>query len=270
MKSEEERARAQFEYERKHHDLILMSEPGPERAKAFSKAYSGLAAGMKSKKFLDQETEPDRKARQKFRLLKRFLHQYSNVAECGPGNFHLAKVVAKKVNSLALVDVANNNPKAKLPKNCTFTKGDGVHLPKVLRQLDLVWSAHVVEHIHPDELNEHLVDVRRALVKGGHYAIFTPNRFSGPHDISRRFSNVAEGLHLKEYTVRELRRALKHAGYSKILHYAGGKGIYIRVPAFWPLMLELKLSLCPKFTRRPFTSCLPVRAVLGIIIVGRK
>lgn len=270
MKSVEERARAQFEYERKHHDLILMSEPGPERARAFSKAYRGLAAGMKSKKFLDQDTEPDRKARQKFRLLKLFLHQYSNVAECGPGNFHLAKVVAKKVNSLALVDVANNNPKAKLPKNCSFTKGDGVHLPKVLRQLDLVWSAHVIEHIHPDELNEHLVDVRRALVKGGHYAIFTPNRFSGPHDISRQFSNVAEGLHLKEYTVRELRRALKHAGYSKILCYAGGKGVYIRVPAFWPMIVELKLSLCPRIMRRFFASCLPFKALLGIIMVGQK
>lgn len=270
MKSEGERARAQFEYERKHHDLILTSEPGPERAKAFSRAYSGLAAGMKSKKFLDQETEPDNKARQKFRLLRRFLMTSSNVAECGPGSFHLAKVVAKKVHSLALVDVANNNPKATLPKNCTFTKGDGVHLPKSLRKLDLVWSAHVVEHIHPDELNEHLVDVRRALRPGGYYVIFTPNRLSGPHDISRRFSETAEGLHLHEYTVYELRRALKHAGYGKILCYAGGKGWYVRVPVLWPLLIELKLSLCPKFTRRFFASLLPVRALLGIILVGRK
>ena len=128
----------------------------------------------------------------------------------------------------------------------------------------------MVEHSHPDEVHDHLVDVRRALKPGGHYVIFTPNRFSGPHDISRRFSNVAEGLHLKEYTVRELRQALKKAGYTKIRHYAGGKGIYIRVPAFWPLVVECKLSLCPKFTRRFFASCLPIKAVLGIIIVGQK
>lgn len=270
MKSEMERAKAQFEYERKHHELILMSEPGPERAKAFSKAYSGLAAGMKSKKFLDQETEPDAKARQKFRLLKRFLNSSSNAAECGPGNFHLAKVVAKHVRSLALVDVANNNPKAKLPKNCTFTKSDGVHLPKVLNKLDLVWSAHVVEHIHPDELFEHLFDVRRALAKKGRYVIFTPNRFSGPHDISRHFSHEAEGLHLKEYTVRELRKALKLTGYSQIRSYAGGKGIYIRVPGWLPVLAEMKLSLCPSFSRRFFANLLPVKALLGIIIVGKK
>jgi SAM-dependent methyltransferase len=225
---------------------------------------------MNNGTFLDQETEPANKATQKFQLLKRFFNHSSQVAECGPGSFHLAKVVAPKVASLALVDVVNNNPKAKLPKNSTFFKSDGVHMPKLLKDLDLVWSAHVVEHIHPDEVQDHLVDVRRSLAAGGHYIIFTPNRFSGPHDISRRFSNVAEGLHLKEYTVRELRRALKQAGYSKVLCYAGGKGIYVRVPAFWPIIVEFKLSLCPRFMRRFFASCLPVKALLGIIIVGKK
>lgn len=270
MKSVQERARAQFEYEREHHARILAAPAGEDRALAFSEAYDGLYAGMRSKIFLDQETEPKRKAVQKFKLLKRYLTSSSNVAECGPGNFHLAKVVAPHVESLALVDVVNGNPKAKLPKNCKFYKNDGIHLPAKLNDLDLVWSAHVVEHIHPEEVYDHLVDVRRALAEGGSYVIFTPNRLSGPHDISRRFSNVAEGLHLKEYTVRELRQALKNAGYSKITHYAGGKGLYLKVPAWLPWLTEFKLKLCPRFARRLCASLLPVKAVLGIIIVAQK
>ncbi len=270
MKSELERARAQFEYECEHHARILAAPRGSKRAIAFAEAYGGLAMGMKKGVFLDQETEPEQKAVQKFQLLKRFLSKASNVAECGPGSFHLAQVVAPKVKSLSLVDVVNNNPGLTLPKNSTFFESDGVHLPKTLTNLDLIWSAHVIEHIHPDEVHAHLTDARRALSKGGHYIIFTPNRLSGPHDISRRFSNAAEGLHLKEYTVRELRRALKTAGYSKVSCYAGGKGIYVRVPAFWPMVVEFKLSLCPRFTRRFFANLLPIKALLGIIIVGQK
>ena len=270
MKTELERARAQYEYEREHHARILAAPAGEERALAFAEAYDGLYAGMRSKVFLDQETEPKRKAVQKFRLLKRFLTSSSHVAECGPGNFHLAKVVAPHVESLALVDVVNGNPKAKLPKNCKFYESDGVHLPAKLNDLDLVWSAHVVEHIHPEEVYDHLVDVRRTLADGGNYVIFTPNRLSGPHDISRRFSNVAEGLHLKEYTVRELKQALKNAGYSKITHYAGGKGLYLKVPTWVPLLAEFKLKFWPRPLRRLFASFLPVKAILGIIIVGQK
>lgn len=270
MKSSLDQARAQFEFERKHHARILASAPGEERSLAFAEAYGRLYAGMRSKQFLDQETEPKKKAKQKFKLLKRFLTSSSQVAECGPGNFDLAKVVAPHVSSLVLVDVVNNNSKTRLPKNCQFYESDGVHLPAELENLDLVWSAHVIEHIHPEEVFDHLVDVRRALKTGGCYVIFTPNRLSGPHDISRRFSKITEGLHLKEYTVHELRQALKHAGYSKITHYAGGKGLYVRVPAWLPWLVEFKLKLLPSFLRRPLASFLPVKAILGIIIVARR
>lgn len=270
MKSVLERAAAQFDYERQQHQIIMATTKGPARAKAFTEAYAGLAAGQQRGDFLDQETEPLKKARQKYRLLRRFISPSSKVAECGPGNFDLAKTVAPQVKSLAVIDVIDASATAKLPKNCTFFETDGVHLPADLINLDLVWSSHVVEHIHPDELINHLQDVHRALKPGGHYVVFTPNRLSGPHDISRYFTNTAEGLHLKEYTVRELRRALKKAGYTKILHYAGGKGVYVRVPAFWPLIVELKLSLCPSFMRKFFSAWLPIKALLGIIIVGQK
>ncbi len=270
MKSELERAKSQFEYEKKHHDRILAAPKGEARAKAFSEAYGGLAEGMRDGRFLDQETEPQAKATQKFQLLKRFLNSESNVAECGPGSFHLAQVVAPKVKSLALVDVTNNNPDAKLPSNCTFYQNDGVHLPSELNNLDLVWSAHVVEHIHPDELADHLFDVRRALADKGHYIIFTPNRFSGPHDISKKFADEAQGLHLREYTAHELEDLLVQAGYTKRLWYAGGKGLYLRIPFGLVQLVEFKLWALPKAISKRLVRLIHIRAILGIIVAAQK
>lgn len=270
MKTELERARAQFEYEREHRERILNTPKGEERSRAFNEAYGGLYAGMAQKVFLDQETEPERKATQKLKLLRRFLPPDATVAEFGPGNLHLARAVSPLVKSLALIDVAEPDPSIHLPANCTFYKGDGVALPENLQGFDLMWSAHVVEHIHPDDVHDHLVNVREALRNGGSYIIFTPNRFSGPHDISRRFSDVAQGLHLKEYTVREMRDALQKSGFKKIDAFAGGKGIYLHVPLWLPLLTEWKLRLLPTSIRRRIASFLPVKAILGIIIVGTK
>jgi hypothetical protein len=58
--------------------------------------------------------------------------------------------------------------------------------------------------------------VGRALKPGGRYLVVTPNRLSGPHDISRAFDDVARGFHLKEYTYGELSRALRQAGFRRV------------------------------------------------------
>ena len=270
MATEHQRAQAQFTYEKEHRARILAAPKGQARSQAFNEAYDGLYAGMASGDFLDQETEPQRKATQKLKLLRRFFSSDSRVAEFGPGNFHLARAVAPLVASLTLIDVAQPDASVQLPANCTFYKGDGISLPQDLHGFDLMWSAHVVEHIHPEDVHEHLVNVRAALNDGGSYIIFTPNRFSGPHDISKRFSDVAQGLHLKEYTVSEMRDALQKAGFKKIDAFAGGKGFYLHVPLWLPLLTEWKLHFLPVSIRRRVASFLPVKAILGIIIVGTK
>lgn len=270
MKSEQERALAQYEYEKEHRERILTSPKGKKRARAFADAYSGLAKGIASKKFCDLETESQEKGIQKFQLVKRFLGSMDVAAEFGPGDFSLARVVAQCVYSLALIDVVDDSAKAKLPKNCTFYQGDGVSVPQGLFGFTVAYSSHVIEHMHPEELHDHLVSVHQSLAEKGKYIIFTPNGLSGPHDISKAFSDVAEGLHLKEYTVGELHSLLRNAGFSKVWCYAGGKGIYIRVPLSLSLSIEAFLDVLPQKSRRFFASFLLVRALLGIIIVGQK
>lgn len=269
MESEIERARAQFEYEREHRSRILKSVKGTKRKRAFIEAYSGLSDGMKSGRFLNQELDAEQKAEEKFRLLRRFLRSSDSVAELGPGEYFLANIVADRVLSLALIDVVGTVNES-LPTNCRMYVGDGTLMPKRLRNLNMIWSAHVLEHIHPRSLNEHLASVQNALIDGGHYVIFTPNRFTGPHDISKSFSPIAQGLHLKEYTVTEMRHALLKSKFKKILCYAGGKGIYLRVPIVLPLFLESVLGILPFSLARTLAEFLLFKALLGIILVGRK
>jgi hypothetical protein len=78
------------------------------------------------------------------------------------------------------------------------------------------------EHIAPDEITETLEKLRNILKDLGQLLIITPHRFSGPHDISGHFLKLgskAEGLHLKEFDLKELASDAKKSNYSEILGY---------------------------------------------------
>ena len=66
-----------------------------------------------------------------------------------------------------------------------------------------------------------------ALRPGGHYICITPNRHTGPHDISAAFADEAEGFHLHEYTYPELRTAFQAAGLRKprVIERAQGRSL---------------------------------------------
>jgi len=66
----------------------------------------------------------------------------------------------------------------------------------------------------------------------GIYICVTPNRLSGPHDISKYFDVTATRFHLKEYTNTELSDLFKEAGFLKVRAYVGAMGIYVRFPLF--------------------------------------
>lgn len=270
MDSQSQRERAQYEFERRHRNAILNSRPGTERENAFTAAYSGLAKGIADGSFVNREEDTSKKAKEKSRLLLRLLKETDRCAEYGPGDGALALAIAPHVASLALVDVVPRPQGLALPKNCSWHQENGVGIPSSLSRLDCIWSSHAIEHIHPDDLPAHLLSVRRALKARGVYVLWTPNHFNGPHDISRNFSETAEGLHLKEYTVHELRRLFLHAGYRKVTCYAGGKGVYIRVPSYLPLFTESVLAMLPRSISKKLARTLPVAAILGIILIGQN
>jgi SAM-dependent methyltransferase len=82
---------------------------------------------------------------------------------------------------------------------------------------DVVISNQVIEHLHPEDLHEHLRSARSLLRRGGRYVLSTPHRHLGPTDISAVFRSPRPlGMHLKEYTYAELCRALRAAGFSSL------------------------------------------------------
>ena len=83
----------------------------------------------------------------------------------------------------------------------------------------LVYWNDVFEHIPPDEILEYLQAIRSMLAPGGLLVTITPNWHFRPSDITSDFRpprTEAVGLHLKEYTLREVTSLLLQAGFGKI------------------------------------------------------
>jgi SAM-dependent methyltransferase len=100
-----------------------------------------------------------------------------------------------------------------------WTVSDGVHLDRFEspESYDAIISDQVIEHLHPDDLVAHFAGAYSILKPGGRYAFATPHGFEGPFDVSRVFgADRPAGMHLKEYTYRELLLALRAAGFSTI------------------------------------------------------
>jgi SAM-dependent methyltransferase len=103
--------------------------------------------------------------------------------------------------------------------NLTWGTTDGVHLAGFEPEdaYDTVISDQVVEHLHPDDLLEHLRGALRILKPGGRYVFRTPHVHDGPSDVSRFFgSETPQGMHLREYTYRELASAMREAGFTRV------------------------------------------------------
>ncbi|MBG1269810.1 class I SAM-dependent methyltransferase [Nostoc sp. WHI] len=106
------------------------------------------------------------------------------------------------------------------PSPClSWGNSDGVHLDNFepTEFYDLVVSNQVIEHLHPDDLIVHLESAYKILIKQGRYIFTTPHCHTGPHDISAVFGyDTPQGMHLKEYTYKELCNSLKLSGYKRI------------------------------------------------------
>jgi SAM-dependent methyltransferase len=117
--------------------------------------------------------------------------------------------------------------------NLSWGNSDGVNLDNFeqTESYDLVVSNQVIEHFHPDDLTTHFKSAYKILSQQGKYIFTTPHCHTGPHDISLVFGyDNPLGMHLKEYTYRELYDSLKITGY---------KDIYCAVPANVRKLLSL-------------------------------
>lgn len=144
----------------------------------------------------------------------------NKVYEIGSGKGHLMRMLARAGLTCTATEITRERGKKWVTTpGIEWKTTDGVHLDQFEHPntYDLVVSNQVVEHIHPDDVADHLRSVAVILKPGGRYLMATPHCYFGPADVSRVFrSGECLGLHLKEYTYRELIAAAKRAGFKKI------------------------------------------------------
>jgi len=87
------------------------------------------------------------------------------------------------------------------------------------RPYSLIYWNDVFEHIPPDEIRDYLRQIHAMLVPGGQLVTITPSWHLRPWDVTRAFCpprTESVGLHLKEYTLREVSRLLWECGFHRV------------------------------------------------------
>jgi SAM-dependent methyltransferase len=130
--------------------------------------------------------------------------------DIGCGDGALAVAVARLIPEVYALDVV---PPVSEAAEYRFLPFDGRVIPLPDAAVDVAHSSQVLEHVHPDDALPQLREIHRVLRPGGIHLCTTPNRLSGPHDVSRFFDDEAAGLHLREYTVGEAVSLFREAGF---------------------------------------------------------
>lgn len=199
----------------------LMSASREERKKIYAGMYDELFAKVPDHSRLarrQNEAETRRANRGKFALIRRFVDPSTAFAEFAPGDCRFVMDVAPRVKRAIGIDISDQrNPSDPVPPNFKLIIYDGYNLDKVHDgSIDVLFSDQLVEHFHPEDTPLHFQIASRILKKGGCYIFRTPHIFAGPHDISKYFSDMPQGFHLKEWTYAELRPVLRQAGFTRI------------------------------------------------------
>ncbi len=188
-----------------------------ERGHLYASAYEELFKRVPDHPQLNKKSSPEQQAdriRYQLRLLQPWLTPQTTFLEIGAGDCALSFAVAPFVTHAYAVDVSETITRAATtPKNFTLLLSKGSDIPLPGGRITLAYSNQLMEHLHPEDAMDQLADIYRSLAVGGTYLCVTPNRLTGPHDISRYFDETATGFHLKEYTSRELIAIFERVGF---------------------------------------------------------
>lgn len=144
-----------------------------------------------------------------------------NIYEIGSGKGDLIKYLASFGYRCKATEITKERGQSFMPTNSQIIWGtsDGVNLKEFepINSYDVVLSNQVIEHLHPNDLNQHFQNCYEILRNNGRYIFTTPHKFAGSSDISRIFgSEKTCGMHLREYTYIELQDLLLKSGFKKI------------------------------------------------------
>lgn len=269
------RLRAHYEIERELAALLRDSTRAQRLGQGlYSAVYDELFRRVPDHPQLTDQASPQDRSRlvaHQMQLLGPLLRPSSLLMEIGPGDCALSLHACALVRRVVAVDVsAEISRRADLPENFMLVLSDGVSVPRIDGGADVVYSHQLMEHLHPADAVDQLRNIFDAMAPGGVYVCVTPSRYSGPHDISKFFSQEAQGFHLKEYTATELIRLFRQVGFDRTEVHALIHGRYRRVPAWAVRAMEAVLAGSPAGWRRRLGSWVPARWFSTLCVLGHK
>jgi SAM-dependent methyltransferase len=262
--------RAHYAIERELADRLRSAATGDERRRLYSLVYKERTERIEHHPLVERAQDTVATAvaaAPRARLIRTFVDETSVFCEVGAGDGAVARAVAPTVRRAIALDVTDalaipNDPSV----GYEFRVFDGFDLG-MTDEADFVYSNDVAEHLHPDDFGDHARAVLKALRPGGSYLCVTPNRLSGPHDISGYFTNEPTGFHLREYTACELANCLRAAGFrrTRLVLSIGGRRLRPLLPVRPVAALEQLLGALPRRARRR-----PARALAAVKVLATK
>ena len=268
-----EQLREQYEIERELADR-LRNASRIERGLLYASLYDELFRRVPHHPLVARKSSAEGTARSvasKMRFLEKFLDRDTTFLEIGPGDCVLSLAVSRKVKQVIAVEVSRElAANLVLPQNVQLIFSDGSSVPVPRDSVDVAYSHQMMEHLHPEDAVDQARGVFQALRRGGAYICITPNRLSGPHDISKYFDAVARGFHLKEYTCTELAGILKSIGFSSVRVQVRVGRRFVRVPLPFVRLVESAVGGLSRSPVRRFARSRLVSGFLGIRVVAWK
>jgi SAM-dependent methyltransferase len=269
-----------FEQIREHYEIEkglagrLRSSGREERARLYSEVYEELYRRVPHHRKLTQKRTADEDAevvQRQLRWLRPSVRPGDTFLEVGAGDCLVTFAVARLVKKAIAVEVSETMAASdSAPPNFQLVLSDGVAIPVPPGSVDVAYSQQLMEHLHPDDALQQLRNLLSALKPGGRYFCVTPNRVTGPHDISRHFDDVATCLHLKEYTIGELARLFREVGFRKVALYVS-TGSRPREIATWPFAaIESLLLPVPRRQRIALAALVRPRVLFSFRLLGVK
>jgi len=250
---DEKRLRIHYEVEKSIAER-LKTVNREERKAIYHTMYDELFEKIPDHSRLERRKSPKKSQKAvdfNLKFLKRHLKNVETFMEFAPGDGKLSIKIAESIAKVYAVDISNQlEENEKLPDNMSLIIYDGYDLNHPKSSVDLVFSNQLIEHFHPEETKDHFQLVYDLLKNSGSYLFKTPHRFSGPWDVSRYFSNTAEGFHLKEWTYTELIKLMKRIGFRDIKTYYYMKYFFFKLPVWYFFVKEKLLLVFPKGIRR--------------------